>query len=144
LIFAQVLWPFFVPLSYLIMEKDKVKKLILAGFTLIGLMVAIYLGASMYFNLPKASIQEYHIRYDLKFLPYQLNYEGIPYFLATVVAAFFSSIKELRYFGVAIFASFVVTEICYADYLVSVWCFFAAIMSVIIYFILKAQKKAVS
>jgi hypothetical protein len=144
LVFAQVVWPFFVPLSYFIMESDKIKRRILFVFTLVGLIVSCYLGASMYFNLPEASIQDYHIKYNLKFLPYQLNYEGIPYFLATVVAAFFSSIKELKYFGIAILGSIIVTEIFYADYLVSVWCFFAAIMSVIIYFIIRSQKKAAS
>jgi hypothetical protein len=141
LIFAQVVWPFYVPLSYLIMETEKRKKFILVGFTLVGLMVSIYLGLSMAINLPKASIQEYHIRYDLKFLPYQINYEGIPYFFATVVAAFFSSIKHLKYFGFAVLASIIITEIFYSDYLVSVWCFFAALMSSIIYLILRTQKK---
>lgn len=141
LIFAQVVWPFFVPLSYLIMEPDPKRKKWLIGFTLIGLMVSAFLAASMYVNLPKASVKEYHIRYDLKFLPYQLNYQGIPYFLATVVSAFFSSIKELKYFAIAILASIIVTEIFYSDYLVSVWCFFAALMSGIIYFIIRSQRK---
>lgn len=56
LIFAQVVWPFFVPLSYLIMEPDPKRKKWLIGFTLIGLMVSAFLAASMYVNLPKASV----------------------------------------------------------------------------------------
>lgn len=139
LIFAQVVWPFYVPFSYFLMETELRKKKILMIFTSIGLMVALYLGLCMYLNTPKASIQEFHIRYDLEFLPIQLNYQGIPYFLATVVSAFFSSIKQLRYFGLAILGSIIVTEIFYRDYLVSVWCFFAAVMSVIVYFIIRSQ-----
>jgi hypothetical protein len=43
----------------------------------------------------------------------------------------------MRLMGVLMFFSCLVTAIFFIDYLTSVWCFFAAIISVVIYWILK-------
>src|SRR4051812_9057137 len=42
LIFAQVVWPLFVPFATLLLEKDKKRKKILSWFALSGCLAAIY------------------------------------------------------------------------------------------------------
>jgi len=139
LFFAQVVWPFFVPFSFLLMEKNEKRKRILFVLTLVGAIVAGYLGICLSLYDVQASVESFHIKYDLFFPAFNLNYKGILYFVATVIPAFVSSVKWVNFFGIGILASFLVTEVFYANYLVSVWCFFAAVLSILIYFIMRSQ-----
>ena len=140
LLFAQVVWPILVPLSILFMEREKQRRIALIFITIGGIIVGGYLGTCILVYDVKAIINDFHIRYDLSFPPFNLNYKGILYFIATVVPAFVSSVKWMKYFAFAILGSFLLTELLYPSHLVSVWCFFAAILSSVIYFIMRAQK----
>ena len=140
LIFAQVVWPIFVPLSILYMEREYKRRVVLIFLSIAGILVGGYLGTCILIYDVKAIINDFHIKYDLSFPPFNLNYNGILYFTATVIPAFVSSVKWMKYFAGAILGSFLLTEILYPSYLISVWCFFAAILSSIIYFIIRAQK----
>ena len=54
------------------------------------------------------------------------------YVLATCVSPFVSSCKTIRWFGAATFVSLVAAYAFYAFWFISVWCFFAAGLSVIV------------
>jgi hypothetical protein len=140
LMFAQVVWPIFVPISILCMERENKRRILLIFLSIGGILVGGYLGTCILIYDVKAIINDFHIKYDLFFPPFNLNYNGILYFTATVIPAFVSSVKWMKYFAVAILGSFLLTEVFYPSHLVSVWCFFAAILSSIIYFIMRAQK----
>jgi hypothetical protein len=56
----------------------------------------------------------------------------ILYVVGTCISMLFSSHGRVRLFGVAAFAAFVVTYVFYNVWLISVWCFFAAMLSVIV------------
>ena len=55
------------------------------------------------------------------------------YVAATCLSGFFSSHSFLQLFGGLALLSFVATYILYANALVSVWCFFAALLSILMY-----------
>ena len=55
------------------------------------------------------------------------------YLAATCVSCFFSSHGFVRLFGVLALSSFVAAYIVHVGALVSIWCFFAAILSLLIY-----------
>jgi len=59
------------------------------------------------------------------------------YGIATLVPTFLSKTKKMWIFGLAITISYIVTYIVYTNYILSVWCFFSSIMSIIIYFIVR-------
>ncbi len=63
------------------------------------------------------------------------------FYLITTIAPFFiSSVKRMWVFGILIAVSCVVTGIFFSQYLTSVWCFFAAVISIIVYWILRGIK----
>jgi hypothetical protein len=45
--------------------------------------------------------------------------------------------------GITILISYIMTTIYYTDYVVSVWCFFASIISIVVFFIIREHRIAV-
>jgi hypothetical protein len=136
LFFAQVLWPVWVPLSILLLEKNTVRKNILKVLVGAGVVVGVYLAYSLFTFSVEAKIDGKHIAY-LQDYPVSLrNYGFILYALATMVPPFVSHIKRMWLFGLAILISYLVSELFFENYIVSVWCFFAAIISLSIFAIM--------
>jgi hypothetical protein len=132
LFFALVVWPTIVPLSvYLIEENLKLKKVQLV-FTIIGIMLSVFMIVTLLFYDVKSSILTFHIHYEVAY-PWELPFfKGIVYFIPTAVPLFISSVKWMKIFGVAIALSFLVTNMYFKENNVSIWCFFAALFSIII------------
>jgi hypothetical protein len=136
---AQVFWPFFVPLSVYLMEKDPKRKKFLFFLLGVGTVISIYLLYCL-LNFPvSAEITGFHVLYKLDYPPFQLNYNGILYIMATVLPSFFSSYRGMPLFGIAIAVSLLVSRLFFPEHLVSVWCYFAAVLSVIIYVVVRAN-----
>jgi hypothetical protein len=97
----------------------------------------------MTFNVTP-EIMGYHIKYVTNFpKTLALVAFGI-YLLVTITPLFVSSVKRTRVLGVFMFLSCVVTAVFFTQFLTSVWCFFAALISAVIYWILSDSKKAFS
>lgn len=132
LTFAQLLWPSWIPFSILLLEKNKDRKQLLSILLAMGLGISGYLLYCL-FNYPvSAEIQSGHIHYKLNFPLAFTPISGVLYFIPTVISLFISSVKRMTYLGLAILVSFIATKILFDDYLISVWCFFAAILSLIV------------
>lgn len=130
LAFAQVVWPSFVPLTVLLLEKAPGRKKILRVLLGIGLFTSAYLLYSLLRYPVSAHADGHHIRYELDFPFWNQWYSGVTYILASVLPPFISSIKRLRLFAVILLLSYLVSRIFYEDYLISVWCYFAAVLSI--------------
>lgn len=141
LLFAQVIWPTFVPLSILLIEKDPVRKKILRATLGTGILVSVYLLYCLISYDVTAAVSGHHIRYDLAFPYAQKWYSGIPYFIATVVSPLVSGNKKMRMIGMVIVVSYVIARFFYAEYLISIWCYFAAIISVIVLMVILELRK---
>ena len=140
LIFAQVVWPLWVPLSVTLIEKNKTRKKILYFLFSIGVALSLYLGYSLFISPMQIGIQGYHIHYDLDFPFANSRSVGILYFMPTVVSLLVSSDKNVRLLGVIIFISYIVTWFFFTNYILSVWCFFSAIISSMILYIVKQMR----
>lgn len=143
LFFAQVLWPTWVPYSIMLMEKDPQRKVYFKILTTIGILVSFYLGYCLLNYSVEAKIDGYHISYGQNYPEEISRLGGMLYVIATIAPSFFSSIKKMWILGLAILLSYIITTILYTDYIVSVWCFFASIVSIIIYFILVKFNKPI-
>lgn len=142
LIIAQVIWPSWVPFSIYLKEKKKKRKKILRILLITGAVVSAALGYGLLTYPVDAGIRNFHIGY---FLDVPAQYRVIPglfYFIPTVFPAFVSSVKYMRSFGIAILISFLATKIFYPENVISVWCYFAAILTISVVLILKAQLKS--
>ena len=100
-----------------------------------GVAVGLYL---LYFIVSRPVVAEVlgrHIIYvspHFYFIPVMLFYLA-----ATRVSCFFSSHRFVQLFGVLMLLSFIAAYLIHAMTLVSIWCFFAAILSLLIYLHLK-------
>ena len=141
LIMAEVLWPTMIPLSVLFMEKSKKRKKILWVLLVMGLSVSLYYAFCLLVFNVTPQIKGYHIQYKSDFPATWTMLAFMTYFIASVTPLFVSSIKRTHLLGILMFLSLLITAEFYLQYLASVWCFFAALMSGVIFWILKDSKK---
>jgi len=88
----------------------------------------------------QAKIIGLHIAYEQNY-PLALSpYGGALYIIATIVPPFISRIRRMWTLGVAILISYIITTIFYVGYIVSVWCFFASVISISVLVILMGTK----
>jgi hypothetical protein len=136
LFFAQFFWPLWVPIAILMLEREDKRKKIQKVFIGMGMLVSFYFAYCLLLYHVQANIVGYHVTYTVDNPNPIGKYGGILYFIATVAPPFFSHIKKMWMFGMAILISYIITAIFYDHYVVSVWCFFASIISISIYAIM--------
>jgi hypothetical protein len=130
LVLAQALWPFWGPFSFLLIEKEEKRKTVLKILLGCGSVVSIFLGYQVLFYPVSAAITTLHIHYALYFPYEQFSViVSIFYFLATIVPPFLAGGKRMISLGLLNLMSFIVTVVFFENYLISVWCFFAALIS---------------
>ena len=128
--FSHVLWPMFVPFSIGLLETVPWRRNVIWGFQAVGLFVGLYL-LYLLIDLPVTAVAAGNIVYVSPHF-YKLPVMGL-YLAATCVGCFFSSDGTIRLFGALALAFFGVAYAFFSVALFSVWCFFAAILSSIIY-----------
>lgn len=136
LFFAQVVWPIWVPYAILKLEskeRRRTSEKILVG---IGGIVSIYLAYCLVTFPVEAKVIGYHISYDQNYPAVFSRYCGFLYIVATIVPPFFSRIRRMWMLGTTILISYLITTFFYTDYIVSVWCFFASVISIAVYVII--------
>ncbi|MBL7917219.1 MAG: hypothetical protein JNM96_02405 [Bacteroidia bacterium] len=133
LFFAIVVWPTLVPYSVWKFEENKKRKRFQFVFLTAGLIFSTVAAWYMFNYSSSASIAEHHVYYKLDFPLRNAPIVSIFYIGATVVSLLLSSKKWVPGLGLLILSSYIVTNFYYKDYLISVWCFFAAVLSALIY-----------
>ena len=143
LLFAQVIWPIFIPMAILFLEKEPKRKKALWYFLAAGILQALLMGYGLLFFPAESTILNSHIRYDMDFPAANNWYGGAFYILATGFSPFVSSIKRISLIGVIILFTYLFTRIYYEYYVISIWCYFAAMISFVILSVcLKLKKEA--
>ena len=133
-LFSHVLWPMFVPFSIVLVETVAWRKKAIWTFQFIGIAVGLYL---LYWivRFPVTSKVDEHIVYVS---PHFYNVPVMALYLAaTCVGCFFSSHKIINIFGILALLLFMVAYWIHTVAFFSIWCFFAAILSVVIYWYFK-------
>lgn len=133
--FSHVLWPIFVPLAILLLEKNTARKKILRVFSVIGTGTALYL---LYFisidPLASSIVGDSLAYYSTQAYPPPIM---AAYLLATCGSCLVASDKIIKIFGILLAISFAVSVLYFAATFISVWCFFAALLSVLIFWYFK-------
>jgi hypothetical protein len=142
LFFAQVLWPIWVPFAILLVEKSETRNKIQWVLLGAGLMAGLYLGYCLLAFHVEAKIAGHHIMYLLDNPDMPQNYIFVLYGIASILPAFFSHIKHMWILGVSALVSYLVSAFFFEHYVLSVWCFFASIISLIIYAIMAEISKS--
>ncbi len=129
--FSHVLWPIFIPASVFLMEPKGWRRWALLACTGIGLVVSAYF---LYF-LMRETVTTFAVNKSILYMAphFAVTFVLSPYSVATCASCLFSSHRIVNFFGVVTFLSAIVAYRFYEQTFVSVWCFFAAVLSVIIY-----------
>ena len=143
LITALVIWPVMIPLSMWLMEEVKKRKKILASLIVLGGIVSLFYAFCLILYNVTPRINSFHIQYIHEFPQTLVDIVYLFYIASIVVPLFISSVRWMWLLGIMIALSYLVTEIFFAQYLTSVWCFFAALSSVVIYWILSKSQTSV-
>lgn len=144
LIFAQLIWPVWVPLSTYMIEPNKRKKQIIAIPLALGVGLFILLIYRMIAYDVTAQIDHQHIYYTVGNFNSANWWSGIFYLLPAVFPFILSSYRQINFLGLLMLLLFVVSKIFFIKYMISTWCLFAAILSIYILIILKKQNQPLS
>lgn len=68
---------------------------------------------------------------------------SILYIGSTVITPFFSGIKKMKWLGIVFLASYLFAITFYNGFVISVWCFFAALLSFVVLWIILDLKKSI-
>lgn len=142
--FSHFFWLWWVPLSVWWLEPAGTRKAIALGLTVLG---GVY-GGLMYFPIIfnegwlQVLLIKHSIVYDTR-----LIYDGIIpregvrliYALIVVISLLITSDRYARYFGILILISVVFAKLFFDYAFISIWCFFAAILSLFVVYMLRKQ-----
>ena len=130
--FSHVLWPVYLPVAVLLIEPPGRRRRALLGFVAAGLVVGLYLLYVMAAFPIVSRPTGQHIEYDSPHF-YALAVMTL-YLLSTTISPALSTQRMVQVFGVLALLSFAAAYYFYATWFISVWCFFAALLSAVIYF----------
>jgi hypothetical protein len=142
LFFAQGLWVFWVPVSVYLFEGPGKRKKILFIFSVVGCFSAFFLICRLIFFDVSSGASRHHIFYNIQSGEAVIVISSIFYFLSTVVPLFVSRTRNMVLLGIALLGSLIASWFFYETYFISVWCFFAALLSSIIIFILRSVNRS--
>jgi hypothetical protein len=129
-LFSHVLWPIYLPFAALLLEPVRWRRNALAAFLAAGAAVGLYLLANMFrFPIESRPVGG-HIEYASPHFYIMAVMAG--YLAGTCISMLFSSQKLVNIFGAAALLSFGLAYAIYRQWFISVWCFFAAALSVIV------------
>ncbi len=136
--FSHVLWPVYVPFAIGMLEPVQWRKRAIFMFEAAGIGAGGCLLWAMVTGPLIAEVSGMHIVYASR------QFDAVPttvlYVAATCVCGLFSSYPFVRMFGALTFGTFVAAQMVAANALVSVWCFFAALLSCLIYLHLRVPR----
>jgi hypothetical protein len=143
LAFALAVWPVWVPLSLLLAETDARRRKVLSILAGIGVFVALGAGAILIHGRPTAHVEGHRMAYDYAQLgSSRLAALYLPMYVIPAVIPFFAStLQKARLLGTVLVLALVATSILERETLTSVWCFFGALLSGVIVFVIAAEHR---
>ena len=139
LFLAQIFWPTYTPLSVLLIEQDKRRRWALMMLLAVGLIVSGVLGGVLIGS-------EYTVRAVSGSLSYTTDHQFEKrllelYLLATAAPLLISRHRYVMAFGGVILIGSIVTQLAFYYAAASVWCFFAAIGSPLVFLHVRRQAR---
>ena len=150
LFFAAMFWPLWVPFSLYCIETIRTRKQILSVFIWCGVGIALILLLYWIVRVKQAIIINHHINYPIAYYPFGIDQKysvvgayilSLLYGIIIVAPFFISTLPYSKLLGFIIGMGALIAYIFYLVAFASVWCFFAAICSGMIYFIVRNYEK---
>jgi hypothetical protein len=136
LFFAEVAWPLCISLSMMLLENKGNRKKLLRFIFYTSIILSSGLAYSLFYYTADVKMLDYHVMYTINTPGTFKLITNLLYFLTAVLPPFISSVKKAWWIGIALLVSYIIAKVFYEDYIISVWCYFATIISVIILWII--------
>lgn len=127
---AFVLWPTYVPLAVLPMETHRWRRQIVWACLALGLLTSVWLGGSFLANGIVPSIVDSGIAYRFDYRP--RLFWNVAYGTAVCVPCWASKYAWVRLFGAMLAVTYQVAYRAFTEAHESVWCYFAALLSLMV------------
>jgi len=135
--FALVFWPAYVPFAFTMSEQMQFRRALCIAAGMGGLLVSAYNIFQLVGNTALPTVLGQSIHYG-----FEENYPArLTYGIVTMMPLFISNLRKMWILGALALLGFVVSDYLYNTVFISVWCFFAATISVLLYFILKDNER---
>ena len=136
---AFVFWPIYVPFAAYLTETGRMRRKIIIFCQLVGIYIGISFLVSIIRTPPDATFMEHSIAYAVSGPPKAIA----PYMIAVTIPFLIATDKRLLLLGIAMLAAYATaTYTACSGTFPSVWCFYASILSIIIYLRFRYQAKA--
>lgn len=149
LAFAYIFWPIYVPLAIYKIEKNPMRKKIIFGLFCLGSLIAAsgFIALTLFGYTAHASTHHivyvcncaWNIAWPLVFIALQYTLLAL-YAIVIIGSMLISSMPYMWLMGLLVALGFITAQIFYTLAFGSVWCFFAALASMMIYFMLSKAK----
>ena len=149
LAFAFAFWPFWVPLCGLILEPPGPTKPLCGGFAVLGLIGGLTMYVPLLFDPAGLQVQASHhsLHYEVESSPVfarvPLIYWEIVYIVIIAVPTLIAKTSGVPLLGVALVVSAAITHVFFGHATVSVWCFFAAVLSLYLCYAFRQMPAAI-
>lgn len=134
LFFAFFFWPVYMPIAVQRTESDANRRKQMHRLGVIGWVLGVLMFGPILIGL--VPVQVSVMQHSIKYVSYQsaaLCYAyGLAYIAAGIAPFWASSFKSLQWLGHVIFLSLVISVIIYSYAFTSVWCYFVAMISILI------------
>jgi hypothetical protein len=138
-LYAQGLLPFLLPFSVFLMESTRDRRRRMLDFTVLGALLALYI----LWGLIAYPVQVYAQAHGIVYLN-QISTTttvAVLYVVATCGALFFSGLRALVLLGALNLAGLLVVMMVRRYEFTSIWCAYAAVVSVVIYFFFRRSRE---
>ncbi len=130
LVFANMLWPVYIPVAILLIEPTKLRRKRLLLPLVAGALTTLFFIRAIATQSVSSAINGSHIHYHFPHTHDKIAFAF--YVVATCLAPLLSSYRVVQLIGVILVVSMVAAYIFYAVWFASVWCYFAAIISAVV------------
>jgi hypothetical protein len=146
LVIALMVWPIWLPLSLQRMERDPARRRALSALVAAGAIVAGYTVLLLLRWHPEAHVAGHSIRYAYagELQPPSPAWCLAAYAIPTVLPFFIASASMSRTIGLALAGSLLAAVIVERDAPISVWCFFAALLSTLVLLAIAREQRPLS
>lgn len=141
LFFAFLFWPLWIPIAAGFMEKSGWRKNVCHFSLLLGMLFSLFSITQMAQYSAWSTISECHITYPTYGSADNFSFTSFIYLCAILMPLFASSIRYAWLLAIAIAGSLAMSIVWYSAHVVSVWCFFAALISGVTLFLIDAHTR---
>jgi len=139
--FSHLFWLIWIPLSCYVIEENKIRKKLFFVLIFLGATHGLLMYTPLWFNKDWLTVEL--VRQSIVYKAVLIHDEIVPrivmrilYALIVVIPLLIAGDRFIRIFGLIILLSVVLSTIFYSYAFISIWCFFAAILSLYILYMI--------